>query len=163
MSKNNAKINQTDSSYSAFDYCPICHLKWQTQCKCLISERTCANNHTWFHCPIHHTLVVGESKHGLGMNVCQCKDHGLSADNDKLKNNQSPIKFNSEEFNQVANHPTKYDCTTNQSTKTPKPDLKTFIELFDQVVCYSDDKGLLPDLEKLVKYRLDIIRGLQKI
>jgi hypothetical protein len=54
------------------EYCPICHEKWISQCKCMIGEKTCINDHSWFTCPVHHKIIIGKSDHGLGLE-CQCK------------------------------------------------------------------------------------------
>ncbi len=57
------------------NHCPVCGEKWVSQCKCPLSEHTCKNGHHWFRCPLHHTIVLGEADHSLGLNECQCHEN----------------------------------------------------------------------------------------
>jgi len=51
--------------------CPICGEEFDAQCRCMLGDRRCKNNHWWFQCPVHHCLVLGKSDHTRA-GSCQC-------------------------------------------------------------------------------------------
>ncbi len=52
--------------------CPTCKSKSIGGCRCMLSDQSCANGHTWFVCPVHHKTVLGLSDHSGDTYRCQC-------------------------------------------------------------------------------------------
>jgi hypothetical protein len=53
--------------------CPVCTERCVERCKCDLGDSRCKNGHDWFTCPVHQLIVLGNSDHNKGYEVCQCR------------------------------------------------------------------------------------------
>jgi len=53
--------------------CPVCNQKSICSCRCMRSDSTCKNGHSWHTCIKHHVIVLGESDHSIDSFACTCK------------------------------------------------------------------------------------------
>jgi hypothetical protein len=52
------------------DLCPVCKERFVTQCRCMLSDRTCPNKHKWHRCKVHGSVLGGG--HGVTATEDRC-------------------------------------------------------------------------------------------
>ncbi len=70
--KNLQQESEFHTNWELHRYCPVCKSKAVMGCRCLLSDQSCENGHSWYVCPIHHKTVVGQSDHSGDTFRCQC-------------------------------------------------------------------------------------------
>lgn len=63
----------------------------------MLCHHTCKNNHSWFKCPVHDIICLGEPDHSLSIDICQCKHLNSSDRKDQnwYPTNQDILAYNS--------------------------------------------------------------------
>ena len=54
----------------SYDHCTVCGGEYVAQCRCMRSDRYCANGHRWHTCVVHRVRVEGGSDHGKSGCTC---------------------------------------------------------------------------------------------
>lgn len=62
------------TNWTLHGFCPTCKTKSVGGCRCMLSDQSCANGHSWYVCPIHGKTIVGQSDHSGDTFRCRCDD-----------------------------------------------------------------------------------------
>lgn len=63
--------------------CPVCGAERVKNCKCMVCESQCGNNHVWHYCPEHNKKILGpadHTKHG-----CCCDESAVKIREQKIQ------------------------------------------------------------------------------
>ena len=69
-----ADFDDVGRFWRLFGFCPICGEKYNSQCRCFKTDRTCPNGHHWHFCVACKKMVIGKCDHGKATNACNCGD-----------------------------------------------------------------------------------------